>query len=295
MIEELKSPIDILQESIDLHDRDSFYVGFSGGKDSTVVADMVATLFPKQFKGLVYCDTTIGTDETLEFVKEYCKQRDWKLNVLTPKKSFEQIVKDVGFPKAGGHNITMRYLKYAPLRKFILGRRKNHGEQPCVISGVRQDESKRRSVNASKEIYRDGNLYFISPVLYKSDEWMYEYYVKKGLRRSPVYDTLHISGDCLCGCFAKSGELEIINIFHKKLFQKIKYLTWLIKDRTDIADKYKTWGNKNDANVIPKDDLEQLTCNECYNDRDHEADGKKYIEEIDKIDMKLGVIMNDKD
>jgi len=285
----LKTPLDILQEAIDIYDRDSFYVGFSGGKDSTVVADMVKKNFPDQFRGVIYCNTGIGTKETLKFVKSYCKEKKWKLNIVVPKKSFEAQVLDGGFPKAGMHNITMRYLKYAPLRRFILDRYDFDGEKPAVISGVRQAESSRRSINASKEVYRDGRLYFVSPVIYLSDGEMYDYYLANKLKRSPVYDTLHISGDCLCGCFAKEGELELLKIFHKDLYQQLARLTALIKDKP-FKKGYKTWGNKKDSKVIPKDEVERLACTECYQDRDQEKESKNYLKELNNLDKKLDTV-----
>ena len=117
-----KLPEQILQEAIDIHGRDSFYVGFSGGKDSVVATHFTEKYFPDYFKGVIYCDTGIKTSETFNFVKDYCQEQGWKLHIVTPKRSYEEIVLHGGFPQAGMHNIVMRYLKYAPMRRFILDR-----------------------------------------------------------------------------------------------------------------------------------------------------------------------------
>jgi hypothetical protein len=120
------------------------------------------------------------------------------------------------------------------------------GRKPAIMSGVRKAESVRRGINASEEIYADGKMIFISPVLYKSDSWMYQYYISHGLKRSPVYDTLHISGDCLCGCYSKPGEAKLIQIFHKKAARFIQHLEDKVKKirGPDGSTLFSTWGKQ---------------------------------------------------
>lgn len=284
-----KSPQQILQEAIDIHGRDSFYVGFSGGKDSVVATHFTEKYFSDYFKGVIYCDTGIKTSETFDFVKDYCQEQGWRLHIVTPKRSYEEIVLHGGFPQAGMHNIVMRYLKYAPMRRFILDRC-DEGMSPAVVSGVRQAESSRRSVNASKETHKDGRLFFVSPVLYMGNGEMYDIFLREKLKRSPVYETLHISGDCLCGCYADKGEAKLVDIFHPDVAQQIRDLEAKVKTHgTEKAKKWNTWGKGNTGMTdshVQNTIGSELICSECKFDRDT-SDDTSILDEIDELDKKL--------
>lgn len=67
------------------------YVAFSGGKDSTVLLDLVRKLYPNV--PAVYCDTGLEYPENRELVK----QTD---NVIwvKPTKSFKKVIEDFGYP-----------------------------------------------------------------------------------------------------------------------------------------------------------------------------------------------------
>ena len=49
-----------------------------------------------------------------------------------------------------------------------------------------------------------------------------KYWITANIKRSPVYETMHISGDCLCGCFAKEEELGLLKMFHPEVYEEIK-------------------------------------------------------------------------
>ena len=67
------------------------YVSFSGGKDSTVLLDLVRRVYP-DVKG-AYSDTGLEYPEIREFVKSF-DNIDW----LKPKKNFVQIITEYGYP-----------------------------------------------------------------------------------------------------------------------------------------------------------------------------------------------------
>jgi len=45
-----------------------------------------------------------------------------------------------------------------------------------------------------------------------------------GLKRNPVVDLIHKSGECLCGAFAKQGELAELEMWFPKTAAKIRRL-----------------------------------------------------------------------
>lgn len=71
--------------------KDGVYVSFSGGKDSTVLLDIVRKLHPDTLA--VYVDTGLEYPEIREFVKSF-NNVEW----LSPKKTFKQVIKEYGYP-----------------------------------------------------------------------------------------------------------------------------------------------------------------------------------------------------
>ena len=290
-------PAEILDRTISEGITD-FYVAYSGGKDSGIVLDIVAKNYPNNFKGVIFVDTGIATDATINFVKEYCNKRKYPLFVLSPKDvkrkngiaySYEDLVKTQGFPGQGIHGGVMATLKLFPIRQFI-GQKIKEGEKPGLISGVRKKESKRRSSTYSNYKDQDGKIIFIKPLFYKSNDWVYRYFMENDIKRSPVYETLHISGDCLCGCFAQKEELKLLEMFHPEVFEKIKKLEKMIKEEgSEYSRKYSTWGNSNKTTKDIKSQtvLESYICSDCILDRTVTAkDTEKFNEELEEIDQK---------
>lgn len=71
------------------------YLSFSGGKDSTVVAELIKMAGLPTTIPFVFADTLLELDATLEFVEEY--EWDNKVTVY-PRKKFSQIIKEYGYP-----------------------------------------------------------------------------------------------------------------------------------------------------------------------------------------------------
>lgn len=70
------------------------YVSFSGGKDSTVLLDLVRELYPEV--PAVFVDTGLEYPEIKEFVKS--KEN---VTILRPKMSFSEVIEKYGYPVIG--------------------------------------------------------------------------------------------------------------------------------------------------------------------------------------------------
>lgn len=70
------------------------YVGFSGGKDSTVTLDLVRQLYPNT--PAVYFDTGMEFPENRKFVKTFDN-----VVFMTPKLTYKQIIEQYGYPCIG--------------------------------------------------------------------------------------------------------------------------------------------------------------------------------------------------
>ena len=69
------------------------YVSFSGGKDSTVLVDIIDKMGLKDIP-LVFVDTGLEYPEIREFVKRYGDRVTW----LRPKMVFKQVIEKYGYP-----------------------------------------------------------------------------------------------------------------------------------------------------------------------------------------------------
>jgi PP-loop superfamily ATP-utilizing enzyme len=80
-----------IRQWINEYGEDGVYVSFSGGKDSTVLLDLVRQDYPKV--KAVFFDTGLEYPEIREFVKGY-ENVDW----IKPKMNFRDVVTKYGYP-----------------------------------------------------------------------------------------------------------------------------------------------------------------------------------------------------
>lgn len=80
-----------IQEWIDYYGVNGCYISFSGGKDSTVLLDIVRSIEPNI--EAVYVDTGLEYPEIKEFVKTFDN-----ITILRPKMMFNKVIEEYGFP-----------------------------------------------------------------------------------------------------------------------------------------------------------------------------------------------------
>ncbi len=271
---EPKSPNEIMDEAISKYKLEKVYVLFSGGKDSVCVAHFIATNYPKLFGGCVFTNTGLSSNATRRFVIDYCKEMNWKLHMTWPSENerYYKVVMKHGFARQGNHRLVMGYIKYHTWYYF-LRERILKGEKCAFISGVRKRESmirnKRRLFTKSPVDNKSRFELFIKPFLYKNGTQLWEYYNKHGLKKTPVYEWLNKSGECLCGSFTETWELKMLEKFDPLSFNTIKWMEKQLKKYgTKEAQKYSKWGAKqlsNDNQVGQStDDVEQQSTMEDY-------------------------------
>ena len=76
------------------HWDDECYVSFSGGKDSTVLVDIIHNRMGRTDIPLVFVDTGLEYPELRDFVKTYGDRVTW----LHPKMNFRQVIEKYGYP-----------------------------------------------------------------------------------------------------------------------------------------------------------------------------------------------------
>jgi 3'-phosphoadenosine 5'-phosphosulfate sulfotransferase (PAPS reductase)/FAD synthetase len=183
---------------------------FSGGNDSTVLCHILRD----DLTHLAHCNTGIGVEQTREFVR--ARAAEWQIPLIEVHppagSTYRELVIDQGFPGPGMHWKMYQRLKERGLRQ-VRGRLITEPRRQRVIfvAGRRRAESARRANVPVRET--QGSIEWVSPLVDWTNEMMAAYRSYFELPRNEVSDMLHMSGECLCGAFARKGELDEIGFF----------------------------------------------------------------------------------
>jgi 3'-phosphoadenosine 5'-phosphosulfate sulfotransferase (PAPS reductase)/FAD synthetase len=222
---------------------------FSGGNDSTVLAH----LFRERATHAGHANTTIGIEQTREFVRNTCAE--WGLPLLerTSKSeadSYRSLVLDQGFPGPGHHFKMFQRLKERAIEQMqreLVGN--PYRQRVIFLAGRRRDESQRRA--AIPESERNRSKVWVSPLVNwtKLDLNTYRL-MHDDVPVNEVSDLIHMSGECLCGAFASPGERAEVSAWFPDVFEVIAALEAEIADRDDIPVHRRTWGWGADPAVV---------------------------------------------
>lgn len=230
----------------------------SGGNDS--VAAFYAVKDKVDY--IVHINTGIGIEETREFVRNLCKENDKILIEKLPPEgcSYEDLIMEYGFPSANLHYLMYNRLKQRALREvrndFVKRPRKDVVQ---YYTGVRYAESSRRK-KTTDDIMKEGSIVWVAPIAHWSNANIVKYREKYGLPVNEVSMNLHMSGECLCGSFAKKDELAQIKFFYP---DTAKYIESLQEKVREAGIERCVWGD----NSKKKKNVKQsgILCTSCDN------------------------------
>lgn len=217
---------------------------FSGGNDSTTLAH----LFRDRATHAAHANTGIGIEQTRQFVRDTCKE--WGLPLIEKYPPAGEGYRDLvlgeclakagpgkgtpvwtkGFPGPAAHWLMYQRLKERALRQvrndLVTNPRK---ERVIFLAGRRAPESGRRSARFRSgqlvPVERNGSIVWASPLISWTKLDLNAYRRRfPDVPRNEVADLLHMSGECLCGAFAKPGELDEIADWFPEVAQEIRDL-----------------------------------------------------------------------
>lgn len=199
---------------------EGYLVGFSGGKDSQVVLDLVRISGVKY--RAVYNVTTNDPAANVRFIKHHYPDVDF----IIPKKSFLQLITQNGVPTMKNRWCCSIYKETA-------------GVGHVVLLGIRRDESRNRANynEISKKVKNKHNIktvnidkmeenefrcvggkdkFMIYPILEWTDRDVWDYIALRGLPINPCYQTRQRVGCVFCP-FARPKEIRSYCKTHPKL------------------------------------------------------------------------------
>lgn len=168
-------------------------VAFSGGKDSTVVLDLVRKINPKVTA--VFCDTGVEAKTTYEYM-----DRVDNIVILKAKKTFWDCVKQYGFPeskiKAHSHgNRCCYWLKEEPMIRFVKENNVN-----LIFTGLTMAESRQRMMflkhHGSYMYVKSWKCWKCHPISEWSEKDVWKYIKDNSLDYNKGYDADMVR----CGC-----------------------------------------------------------------------------------------------
>ncbi|MEV6525012.1 phosphoadenosine phosphosulfate reductase family protein [Longispora sp. NPDC051575] len=215
---------------------------FSGGNDSATLGHLFGRVNPSLTLA-VHANTGIGIEATRVHVRQTCQ--DWNLPLLElhppAGSTYRDLVLAEGFPAPARH-----YLMYQRLKERALHQARNllvtdpRKERVIFLAGRRRTESLRRRKVPTWD--RKGSIQWVSPLTTWTTADMNTYRARyPDLPRNEVADTLHMSGECLCGCFAKVGELDEIAYWYPEVRAEIAELEAEVR-AAGIPEPYCRWG-----------------------------------------------------
>jgi 3'-phosphoadenosine 5'-phosphosulfate sulfotransferase (PAPS reductase)/FAD synthetase len=239
---------------------------FSGGNDSLVTTHWLMEKSDYSVDKVVYLDTGIGLQENIDFVSSVCEEFDWPYEIVQTPVSYEEKVKEHGFPGPQGHTYMYIWLKARALAK--LNRQDEYYGTRCgLYSGVRKHESRRRMGHVTEK--KEGSTFnWYAPLFDKRDEWMDEYREEHDLPENPSYQKIHRSGDCFCGAYAtRDEELIDLQAHYPDMYDRIMELEEEVQEELGEKNSEAYWGHggKNEIDLYFDFDTvgEGIVCSSC--------------------------------
>jgi 3'-phosphoadenosine 5'-phosphosulfate sulfotransferase (PAPS reductase)/FAD synthetase len=198
------------------------YALVSGGNDSTVTAHLAATFGPR-LDALVHINTGIGVEQTREYTRDFARWLNLPLIERHGPRTYEDLVLQYGFPGPAAHRYMYIWLKERALQQVRREAQNGQRRRVVFITGVRLDESRRRMGHV-EQIKRQGNTVWVAPIRDFTHQDIWDYREEHEIPRNEVTEILHMSGECLCGAFAKPKELDWLAMWYPDVANRIKRL-----------------------------------------------------------------------
>jgi 3'-phosphoadenosine 5'-phosphosulfate sulfotransferase (PAPS reductase)/FAD synthetase len=176
-------------------------VMFSGGDDSRTVLEVAKHLkIPVHY--IVHGVTNTGIKQTTEYARKTACEFDLPYLEANAGTKYEDYVLRKGFFGKGvypAHMFAYHVLKLQHFEKALRSIRDNTRQNVLLINGARQQESRNRSTNMVNPIRQDKRNIWVNLIHYWNKVDCLDFMRDNQVKRNPVSELMHRSGECLCG------------------------------------------------------------------------------------------------
>lgn len=192
---------DFIVDAAQGYPEENLVVSFSGGKDSTVTADLAVRALSNPYLVHIFGDTTLEFPSTIEYAKRF--RESHPLAIFKTAKNSGQVFYDVA-EEIGPPARMMRWccsmFKTGPISKAFKGL---FGDQPILtFYGIRKGESVARSkynrVEDSAESVKIQRQKVAAPIFYWNDIDVWLYILSEGIDFNDAYRLGYERVGCWC-------------------------------------------------------------------------------------------------
>lgn len=131
------SPADIVGEAIERYKPVAIYAGFSGGNGSRPLVHWAMNNVPGC--EVMHLNTGVGVEASRQWVRDTCKAYGWRLNEIHTSESYDDLVRQYGFPGPDGHRLMYQRLKERAVWELLRRAKKGHprSAKVLILTGIR--------------------------------------------------------------------------------------------------------------------------------------------------------------
>ena len=218
--------IEFIQDESSKYDIKNTMVSFSGGKDSTVISDLVCKALSDKKIIHIFSDTTLEIDSTYEYVERLKQNKQIDLHIARNNdNNFFEMAKKIGPPTMAGRWCCYMFKTGALNRKMT----EIFNGRVLTFYGVRRSESATRAnynrVEEKTESVKIANQRSSAPILYWTDLEVWLYILANKIDFNVAYRYGYNRVGCWCCPNATiSSELMERIYNHKKYYKWTDYL-----------------------------------------------------------------------
>ena len=193
--------IGFVQDSSTKYPLENIVVSFSGGKDSTVTADIAVRALSNPYLVHIFGDTTLEFPTTVEYAKRFREQHPLAIFKVARnnEQEFYEVAAEIGPPAR-----TMRWccsmFKTGPISRVIGGLYRN--QSILTFYGIRKSESVSRSkynrIEDSAESVKIQQQRVAAPIFYWGDIDVWLYILAEGIDFNEAYRLGYERVGCWC-------------------------------------------------------------------------------------------------
>lgn len=171
-------------------------ISFSGGKDSTVTADLVNRAIGKY--PLFFADTTLEYEETISFIEKFANKYGYELikdengEFYHNKNNIWDMIDELG-PPSIPYRWCCSVFKVYPVNLY----HKKHNKRTLAFDGIRKNESpRRRKYDQVSRIKKISNQLAAYPIFHWKELEVWLYIFLNDLIYNPIYEYGHRRVGC---------------------------------------------------------------------------------------------------